>query len=62
VALKFCQTLRAGCDNIAYQLAFKTMRRVYQKAGDQLTLVMAQKFADLHSLDAVFARSTRARS
>lgn len=52
-ALNFWQTLTAACDNIAYQLAFNTMRRVYEKAWDQLTLVMAREFQDLRNLKSI---------
>lgn len=52
-ALNFWQVLTASCDNIAYQLAFNTMRRVYEKAWDQLTLVMGQEFQDLRGLKSI---------
>jgi DNA-binding FadR family transcriptional regulator len=52
-ALHFWQTLVAACDNIAYQLAFNAMRRSYQKAWDQLTLVMAREFQDTANLKAI---------
>lgn len=52
-ALHFWQLLATACDNIAYQLAFNTMRSSYQKAWDQLTLVMAREFQDLGNLQAI---------
>ena len=52
-AMHFWQTLAIASDNIAYQLAFNTMRRSYHKAWDKLTYVMAREFQDLDNLKAI---------
>jgi DNA-binding FadR family transcriptional regulator len=52
-AMHFWQTLTSACDNIAYQLAFNTMRRSYHEAWDTLTLVMAREFQDVVNLRAI---------
>lgn len=52
-ALHFWQTLAMACDNIAYQLAFNTMRRSYHEAWDKLTYVMAREFQDVANLRAI---------
>lgn len=49
-AMHFWQTVAMACDNIAYQLAFNTMRLSYHKAWDKLTYVMAREFQDIGNL------------
>ncbi|MDO9235574.1 MAG: GntR family transcriptional regulator [Aquabacterium sp.] len=51
--MRFWQLLVKGSDNIAYQLAFNSMRRSYQKAWDKLTYVLAHEFQDTDSLQAI---------
>lgn len=52
-AMHFWQMLAVASDNIAYQLAFNTMRRSYHKAWEQLTYVMAREFQDIVNLRAI---------
>ncbi|MGQ0596062.1 FadR/GntR family transcriptional regulator [Aquabacterium sp.] len=52
-AMHFWQTLAIASDNIAYQLAFNTMRQSYHKAWDKLTYVMAREFQDIDNLKAI---------
>lgn len=52
-ALKYWQALTIASGNIAFQLAFNSMRNSYQKAWDQLTWVMAREFRDLDNLQAI---------
>lgn len=58
-AMHFWQTLAIASDNIAYQLAFNSMRRTYHKAWDKLTYVMAREFQDLDNLKAITAAVSR---
>ncbi len=52
-AMHFWQTLTMACDNIAYQLAFNTMRRSYHEVWDKLTYVMAREFQDVANLKVI---------
>lgn len=58
-AMHFWQTLALACDNIAYQLAFNTMRHSYHQAWDKLTYVMAREFQDVGNLQAIAAAVRR---
>ena len=58
-AMHFWQILTSASDNIAFQLAFNSMRRTYHQAWEKLTYVMAREFQDLGNLQAIAAAVSR---
>ncbi len=53
LALEFWQVLAEGSDNMAYQLAFNSLRETYDQLRDLLTDVVAPEISDLGGHEAI---------
>lgn len=53
LALEFWDTLVEGSGNVAYRLAFNSMKATYEKIFDVLTFVLADEFNDLAGYRAI---------
>lgn len=55
LAFQFWEQLVAGCGNIAYQLAFNSLRQAYEPIRELLLPLMAPDLKDLESFSAIAA-------
>jgi DNA-binding FadR family transcriptional regulator len=53
LALEFWSVLVDGTDNVAYRLAYNSLRRTYEKCMDLLTGVLEDEMRDLRSYAAI---------
>lgn len=53
LALEFWQALVGGCDNVAYELAFNTLRQTYEEIRGALVQAFADELSDLASHRAI---------
>ena len=53
LSLEFWDHLVRGCDNVAYELAFNTLRDTYELIRDALVQVLAEELQDLASYAAI---------